>query len=146
MSGGLGGASCAVDDLDWDNRSLEALRSVAGGVSIFPRGPRPTASLLCCFENEGYGRLDLDSDLSGDLSSSSEITPGMDERRCDPSEVKEALEVDLSFDEVLREACVRWRCLRSLSSFEDSLRSRRRSGLFSRNLEGMTNDVHYATL
>jgi hypothetical protein len=94
-------------DLDCDNLSLDASRSVAGGVSMFPSGRGPTASLLCCFENEGYGRLDFDSDLSGDLSSSSDIIPGIDERRCEPSESRDVREVDFSFVEVLREECVR---------------------------------------
>ena len=46
--------------------SFEALTSVAGGVNMFKPGRMasrlPIASLLCNLENEGYGRLALESE------------------------------------------------------------------------------------
>jgi hypothetical protein len=125
--------------------SFEALTSVAGGVNMFSCAARgPTASLLCCFEKVGYGRLDLDSVFSSRFSSSSEMMPGIDARLGELSELSDVRDVDFSFEDVLREECDLCRRFRSLSSVEDSLRSRCRSGLLSRSFEGILNAVHHA--
>ena len=69
-------------------------------------GARPTASLLCCFEKVGYGKLDLDSVCRNVFSSSSEIAPGMDERRGASSESSDVREMDFSLEVVFRDECV----------------------------------------
>lgn len=102
VRGGLGGGWLAAGDLVCASLSFDALTSVAGGVKMLIGGPGRTASLLCCLEKDGYGRLDLDSDLSTGCSSSSEIMPGIDDRRGESLESTDVLEVDFSFDDTLR--------------------------------------------
>lgn len=144
VSGGLGGALSLVVD----KRSLEAFRSVVGGVKML-RGVRgATASRLCSLEKVGYGRLDLESFLG---VSSSTMSPGMEDLLLDSEGDKEDREEVFSLVEVLRWEEDLW-CRsfsfsrsrsRSLSlsflsvDLEVSFFSLRRSGLLSLILDGI---------
>lgn len=85
-----------------DGLSLEAPTSVAGGVRTLGVGSAggATASRLCSFEKVGYGKLDLDSERSGEGSSST--TVGIDGRRLDADGEREVLEEVFSLVEEVR--------------------------------------------
>ena len=143
VKGGLGGAFGEGADLEGVSLSLDAFRSVAGGVKTLSCGRGPMDSLLCSLEKPGYGRLDLDSDLSGE--SSSLIPLGIEERRLVSTGDSDVREDVFSRVELLR--CEEDLCFlsdRSLSCLKGSLRSLRRSGLFSRILDGMSTYAHDA--
>ena len=63
----------------------------------------PTASLLCSFENVGYGRFVLDSEARAPaILASGSIVPGMDVVLWGREGEMDVLEVDLSFVDTLR--------------------------------------------
>lgn len=146
---------CAVGVcFDADSLSLEAFRSVAGGVKIFNTGRAavPTASRLCSLEKDGYGRLDFESDLRG----TSSTFPGIEDRLLLSTGERDVLDDVFSFVATFRwDRCLSLSLSRSLSlsflslsfsDFVDSFFSRRLSALLSRTLEGMLDRrLHDAT-
>ena len=101
VSGGLGGALCEVaEGFEYGNLSLEAFRSVVGGVKRFKRGRllRPTDSRACSLDNVGYGRLDFDSDLREPSSN----FPGIEERLFSSTGEIDVLDEVFSLVDVLR--------------------------------------------
>jgi hypothetical protein len=99
VSGGLGGAfgGCVREAV---NFSLDAFRSVVGGVNIFSDGRTvvPTASRLCSLEKTGYGRLERESDFA---ESSSDLL-GIERRLFSPEGEIDVLDEDFSLVETLR--------------------------------------------
>ena len=117
VRGGLGGPFPIGTVFRGDSLVFEALTSVAGGdnISIPVRGT--TASLLCCFEKEGYGRLVFESD-DGVGSTSVSRMPGI-ELLLVSSLGRDVLESAWSLLELLRCDDLRCSLLSAFSSLRD---------------------------